>query len=133
MKLSAIGKEGIKSDSTKYTLVRNELLVEVNKDLIRLDKCKEENIILKKSNDNLNNFYNLHLKRIDQLEEEKKQLNLRVSEKDFLINQSIKENTNLIEQHKNQLKYMNRKSLNNGLKIGGASLVIGIIAGLLIH
>lgn len=127
------GNAGTPIDSTKYTLVSNRLLIEANKDLIRLDKCKAELSVLKNSYDNLTSIYNIQTKKVENLEERNKQLNFRVAEKDTLLNNSIKENALLYQNYQKDLKLAKRKNTGNIIKTAGVTVVAGFIIGFLIH
>ena len=120
-------------DSTKYSLVKNSILVEVNKDLIRYDKCKEESILLKTSIKTFEELTNEQVKQIKSLDDYNKKLQFRNNEKDTLLSISQKENENIRNNFQKNLKQQKQKSTMFAVKTGAGAIILGFIVGLLIN
>lgn len=129
----AIGSVGMPIDSTKYTLVPNHIVNEVNKDLIRYDRCLEENKKLKDNNTILSSFYKVHLEKLKNDSIRIEQLEFRIKDKDFLLDKSIEE-AKLIQKNYNKTLAEQRKKSNfTAAKVGAGAIVLGIVFGLLIN
>jgi len=111
-------------DSSKYTFVRNTTITKINNDLISFKRSQEEVKMLKGDLEESQNFGKIQTAKYNNAMSRTKELELRVAEKDTLLNMCIKE-TNLRNNiYANEIKHLKNKNTVGQIKIGGVSLII---------